>query len=126
MTDLGYGTGPLPFQVPYTSSGGKLLIMVSGSGYRSSTNVNPGRIGMFVLFDNGVSGEVDAFTNELDSHKAFVARSIVLSGVPAGSHTIRLEAKTEGLCGTSDTVTDFCTTTDDSDYFDIAVIEMPF
>jgi hypothetical protein len=125
-TELIRSEGPLPLQNTFTSSGGKLLFMFSGSGYRASSNVNPGRIGMDLFLDNNVSGEADAFTNEFDSHKAFVTGYRVLSGISAGSHTIRLEAKFVGGCGTNDDPTTFCTSTDVSDFFQAAVIETPF
>jgi hypothetical protein len=99
--------------------------MVSGSGYRASSNNNPGRIGMDVIVDGFPVGQAYGFANEFDSHKTFVPQ-FIRDTEAAGLHTIQLAAKTQSICGTSDTVNDFCTTTDSSDYFDIAVIEIPF
>jgi len=64
-------------QVPegtYTSKGGTLVLTASGSGFRSSTyNSTPGRIGMSLKVDGVERGRLAAFTNEMDSHRAFVA-----------------------------------------------------
>jgi hypothetical protein len=130
MTDVLDVTGDgIPGFGTITTSGGKLLIMASGSGYRSSSDaLNPGRIGVDVYFDHApvAGGEASTFTNEFNSHKAFVTSYIVLSGIPAGSHTVGLAEKHDGAkCGFSDTTDDFCTTTDASDSFHVAVIEMP-
>jgi hypothetical protein len=84
---------------------------------------------MDVFVDGSLVGQSLGFTNEFDSHKTFVTQFIrVPPGtgfLPAGSHTIQLVAKTQNNCGTSDTVTDFCTTTDGSDFFDVGLIEIP-
>jgi hypothetical protein len=128
-TDVLDTTGDfLPGFGTFTSSGGKLLIMASGSGYRSSSSaINPGRIGVDVYFDHvAVSGaDASAFTNELNSHKTFTTNYTVISGIPAGSHTVGLVAKSDSGCGSSDTPNNFCTTVDASDSFHVAVIEIP-
>jgi hypothetical protein len=119
--------GPLPRQGTYTSSGGKLLIMASGSGYRSSANNGGGLIGMLVKVDGTTRVVPQVLTNERDSHKAFVSDYASVSGLPAGSHTISLEAINEGACGTvNEDPGTYCTTTDASDFFNVAVIEVPF
>jgi hypothetical protein len=125
VTEVFDSSGPLPVQTTYTSSGGKLLILASGSGYRSSANATPGKIGMRVLLDGVGAGFDDVLTNEFDSHKAFVTDYQVKSGVAAGSHTIRLEENNDGPCGAFATPSTYCTTTDGSDPFHITVIEIP-
>jgi hypothetical protein len=125
-SDIG-GSGPLPIERTYTSSGGKLLIMASGSGYRAATNANPGEIGMAVLVDGNPVGYAQAFTNEFNSHKAFDADFPVVSGLSAGTHTIRLEPIYDAShCGSVDIPFDWCTKTDGYDFFHISVIEIPF
>jgi hypothetical protein len=121
--------GPLPVQVTYTTSGGKLLIMASGSGYRSSNEaLHSGVIGMDVDVDGGPVGSAATLTNEMDSHKSFVADYVVVSGLAAGPHTIGLSKKYNvNACNLlNETAADYCTTTDGSDFFHVAVIELPF
>jgi hypothetical protein len=56
---------------------------------------------MYVLIDGNYYGLSDVTTNERDSHEAFVADTIVVRGLlPAGSHTIRLEALDNANCDT--------------------------
>jgi hypothetical protein len=126
VTNVINAAGPLPVQGTFTSSGGPFLIMASGSGYRVPSNADIGRIGMRMEVDGGLAGTVSGYTNEFNSHKPFVTGFQGISGVAAGSHTIRLEPINVAPCGTDDIDTDTCTTTDDRDSFRVAVIEMPF
>jgi hypothetical protein len=126
VTNVIASAGPLPVQGTFTSSGGPFLIMASGSGYRVPSNADIGRIGMRMQVDGGVAGTVSGYTNEFNSHKPFVTGFQGISGVAAGSHTIRLEPINDAPCGTDDIDTDTCTTTDSRDNFRVAVIEMPF
>ncbi len=119
--------GPLPLEGIYSSKGGTLLVFASGSGFRSSANARlTGRIGMNIIVD-GSFGRAEVFTDERDSHKAFVDDSFVVEGLPAGDHTIRLEAVySEPFCNTAAERRDFsCTTTDSTDRFNVTVIELP-
>jgi hypothetical protein len=126
VTNLFETVGPLPRQGTYTSSGGKVLIMASGSGYRSSANNSGGLIGMLVKVDGVVQEVPQVLTNERDSHKAFVTDYATVQ-LPAGPHTISLEAVNESACGTVDEDPgNYCTTTDASDPFNVSVIEVPF
>jgi hypothetical protein len=118
--------GPLPVQNTFTSSGGKLLFMASGSGFRASTNNSPGRMGMAVYVDDVQFFNVFGFSNEFNSHKPFVPAYQVFSGIPAGTHTVRLQALSDGNCGTSDNPFNTCTSTDGVDLFYVAVMETPF
>jgi hypothetical protein len=119
--------GPLPVQETYTSKGGTLVIMASGSGFRDFSNRFGGFIGMNVKVDGEFRGAVNVYTNERGSHKAFVSDYIVVEGLPAGSHTIRLENIYDGsLCGTaSESDSDHCTSTNDGDNFSATVMELP-
>jgi hypothetical protein len=126
MADVISAIGPLPAQGTYTSSGGKLLIMASGSGYRASSNANPGRTGMEVKVDGNFVAFAGTFTNDLDSHKAFVTDYAVLSGLAAGPHTIRVEAFSNSAdCGSTAPATAYCTSTDGNDLYHVSVMEIP-
>ncbi len=121
--------GPLPKEATYTSKGGTLIISASGSGYRD-TNTH-GLIGMIVYIDGAQWGWTSVYTNEKNSHKAFVDDYIVVSGLPAGEHTIRLgelssQPWAAQQCGTaSETDQTPCTTTDGNDRFQVVVVEIP-
>jgi hypothetical protein len=104
--------GPLPVEGAYTSKGGMLIISASGSGYRNDTTTS-GWIGMYVKVDGRIAGFASVYTNETNSHRAFVNDYIVVSGLPAGQHTIRLEAM------------DGNTSTDSNDHFRVTVLEIP-
>jgi hypothetical protein len=120
--------GPLPLEGTYTSKGGTLVIFASGSGFRSSANTRfSGRIGMNVFVDGIFQGRAEVFTDERDSHKAFVGDYAVVEGLPADNHTIRLEAVYfEPFCNTAAERPDFsCTTTDSVDFFRVTVMELP-
>lgn len=82
---------------------------------------------MNVVVDGVFWGIVTVYTNERNSHKAFVARDIIVEGLPAGTHTIRLEAFFDsGVCNTpNEAPTDFCTSTNDHDFFSVTVLEIP-
>jgi hypothetical protein len=115
--------GPLPRDLFFNSSGGTLLIAVSGSGFRSSNTF--GEIGIVVRLDDLSIDIANFFTNEEDSHRAFVDHFQIVPA-PPGQHMLRLEARTEAACGTaSETANTTCTTTNVDDYFEVAVIEIP-
>ena len=114
--------GGLPRQGTYTSKGGTLLISASGSGYRTDTI---GHIGMKVMVDGVWHGAAIVFTNEVNSHKAFIEEYIVVRGLPAGQHTIRLvEWDDTNSCNGAPTGY-YCTITNDDDYFRVSVLEIP-
>jgi hypothetical protein len=120
--------GPLPLEGNYTSKGGTLIISASGSGYRATASARQGgRIGMDVFVDGLFQGLSRVITNERDSHKAFVPGFLVVEGLPAGPHTIRLEAVYDsGVCNSAnETIHDRCTTTDGNDSFGLTVMEIP-
>jgi hypothetical protein len=115
----------LPTQGTYTSEGGTLVISAAGSGFRSTSNTRTvGDIGMRILVDGTVRGEALLHANERQSHKPFVARQVVVKGLAAGSHTIRLEAIYGSNCNTdSETRFSVCTTTNSNDRFEVTVLE---
>jgi len=119
--------GPLPLERTFTSDGGTLVILASGSGYRSVGGADhPGRIGMYVRLNGSIRGRADGFADERGPHETFVDEYTVVEGLPAGTHTIRLEAVyDEDDCETSDeTTSDICTATNDDDFFTVTVIEL--
>jgi hypothetical protein len=116
----------LPTQGTYTSEGGTLVISAAGSGYRAESNTRTvGDIGMRILVDGTERGQALLHANELQSHKPFVARQVVVKGLAAGSHTIRLEELYEGDCNTAEeTRFTACTTTNTNDRFEVSVLEI--
>jgi hypothetical protein len=120
--------GPLPWESTYTSQGGTLIISASGSGYRGTgSSQKEGRIGMLVIVDGTARGPAaTVYTNERNSHKAFIPSVIVVEGLPAGVHTIRLERLYNPVCNTaSESPEHFCTATDFNDAFNVTVMELP-
>ena len=102
--------GPLPISnVPFSSGGGTLVIIFSGSGWSGGA----ANIGMTLQLDGGAIGTTRSFTNEKDSHKAFTTNILAQAGVAAGAHYITLVA----LPGTN---------TDVNDWFNVTVLELPF
>jgi hypothetical protein len=109
VMDVRPGPVTAPFQGTFHSSGGQLLVQVSGSGYSTIA----GRvIGVDVAIDGIEVGEARSFTNEASSHKAFVTNASPLAGRGAGTHTVSLTPRS----GTS---------TDASDFFTVVVLELP-
>lgn len=109
--------GPLPKQSTFTSNGGPLLILASGSGWRPcSVTVPSGQpplTQMAITLDGQTKGFATILTNECDEHHAFPLTPLLVSGVGAGTHTLKLEV------GSS------FTQTDSTDRFDAVVIELP-
>jgi hypothetical protein len=101
--------GPLPIAANYTSRGGTLIIQVSGSAW---TNTRWATIGVTVQVDGTSYGSSMIAANEIQSHKAFVPNTVVVSGLPAGAHTIALVALN------ADTIAD------SNDYFVATVTEL--
>jgi len=118
-------SGPLPLEGTYTSKGGTLLISASGSGYRDTTL--DGLIAMKVMVDGTWYGTAEVFTNETNSHKAFVVDNVVVSGLPAGQHTVRLEEFDHSSCNNTTEERTYlpCTTTNHDDSFKVTVLEIP-
>lgn len=119
--------GPLPVQSGFSTSGGQVLILASGSGYRNAGNPSlDGFIGMNLIVDGDTTVTARAYTNEVLSHKAFVDQHFFLDDLPAGPHIVRLEPVYEPACNTpSEATTTFCTVTDATDSFQVSVVEMP-
>jgi hypothetical protein len=101
--------GALPLEGTFTSAGRALVIRAAGSGFSGTAG---SRLGMWVSIDGVPRGEVRSYTNEASSHKPFVPNEFVVTGVPAGGHTLELDA----LPGTS---------SDGNDVFSVTVTELP-
>jgi hypothetical protein len=103
--------GALPKEGTYNKRrGGTLIVSAAGSGY---SDTGEKTIGMTVWVDGENVGTAQVYTNEKDSHKAFVPAFEVVNGVPKGPVTIELKA----LNGD--------TKTDQNDYFRVTVEEQP-
>jgi hypothetical protein len=106
-TELVDQHGALPITAWFKTSGRTLILFASGSGRRGSVGV----VGMDIKVDGVSKRQARSWTNEADSHKAFVAAHVVLPDISAGDHSVTLSA----LDGT---------TTDVNDYFNVAVLEL--
>ena len=73
---------PYPFSATFTSNGGKHAVKFAGSGWRTSA----GKISVDLLMDGNVIATASAYTNEVNSHKALVPVTVVISMAP-GPHT---------------------------------------
>jgi hypothetical protein len=104
-------TGALPHTGTYESKGGTLIVSAAGSGYSATPNQ---KIGMTVFVDGRRVGTAQVFTNEPQSHKAFVPAFLVVNNVPRGPVTI--EVDDTGFTQTK---------TDQNDFFRVTVEEQP-
>jgi hypothetical protein len=105
------GSEGFPITGTYKSKGGTLLISAAGSGYSDTGEM---KIGVEV-FINGRSepvGTAQVYTNEKDSHKAFVPAFEVVNKVPKG----RVDIELKPLAGTK---------IDQNDFFRVTVEEQP-
>jgi hypothetical protein len=102
--------GPLPVEGKYTSKGGKLIISVAGSGWSSTQDQ---LIGMKVYVNGNEEGAAQVWTNEADSHKAFVSVFPVVKTVSGGTVTVKLDELNAQ------------TNTDQNDFYRLTVVELP-
>jgi hypothetical protein len=104
--------GPLPVEGKYKSRGGKLIISAAGSGWSSTVNQ---LIGMNVFVKGKNAGTAQVWTNEANSHKAFVSAFPVVyaKGVGSGPVTIKLDKLNAQ------------TITDENDFYRVTVVEVP-
>lgn len=103
--------GPLPLNsATFTTYGGTLRIQYSGSGYSPVANR---LIGMTVKLDGTAFDQTGIYANNGGMHLAFVSKEWVLTGIPAGNHTLTLEP----MAGTA---------TDGGDIFNATVTELPY
>jgi hypothetical protein len=102
--------GPLGLTNSFTSGGGTLVISASGSGYSSTIGFV---MGMQILLDGVVIDSCNILNNVAFNHVAFVPKTIVKSGVAAGTHSLAL------------TPSSFAAT-DSNDFFNVTVVELPY
>lgn len=127
------GHGPLPISGTFTSRGGKLLVIASGSAYHKDSAPHRIRVGIEVSGGPpgtiGFDDDMSVFANQAYSHEAFVtyAQPLPLPGfkLPAGRYTIRLYPADEGDDCPANAATAPCTVTDENDEFRATVIEFP-
>jgi hypothetical protein len=93
----------------FSTGGGTLVVMASGSGRRGTV----GTVGMNVLIDNNTVASPATWSNEVDSHKSFVAVFTVVRNIASGSHTLSLNPFPK-------------TTVDVNDLCSVTIIELPF
>jgi len=106
-------TGPLPKAGSFTSTGGTLLVFVSGSAYRNVPGLLQIELDITGPANVNNATVLSVFTNEGNSHKAFPSEVEVLTNLPAGTYTFTLRASAA------------TTITDGSDRYTISVLEIP-
>ena len=109
-TNVVNSAGPLTLTKSFTTSGGTLVIAASGTGYSTTAGVT---IGMDIKLDGTTIDSCLIYTNPSATHMAFLPKTIVKTGVAAGSHTLALVAHGS-------------TSTDATDNFCVTVQELPF
>jgi hypothetical protein len=90
-------TGPSPASTSWTitsdefaTSGGTLVILASGSAFSSTP---PSQIGMDISIDDVTKGTAKV-TAIGDNQYSFVSQALVVPGITAGTHTIKLKQAT--------------------------------
>jgi hypothetical protein len=109
---------PLPGQTiclpkPFTSGGGTLLILASGSGAALSGVPGPIIIGMDLFVDDRHVGQVLSRVNQMTEGKPFVTSGLVVRGIAPGSHTLMLRTAASTVVGPND-------------FFNVTILELPF
>ena len=101
--------GPLPVQGQFSSSGGTLLVVVSGMATARRTDFMKMRLTM----DGSNARTLLQAGSALQIHKSFPASVEIFNGIAAGSHTVSIEEEDNA-------------NTDGADAFYATVIEFPF
>ena len=103
--------GALPKEGTYNKRrGGTLIVSAAGSGWSSTTDQ---LIGMKVFVNGNEQGTAQVWTNEADSHKAFVSVFPVVKTVSGGPVTVKLDELNAQ------------TNTDHNDFYRVTVVELP-
>jgi hypothetical protein len=105
-------SGPLPVEGKYKSRGGKLIISAAGSGWSSTENQ---LIGMNVFVNGKNVGTAQVWTNEAESHKAFVSAFPVVYAKDVGPGPVTIKLDTLNAQ----------TNTDQNDFYRVTVVELP-
>ena len=101
--------GPLALSTNYTSQGGALMFFVSGSAW---STVNYIQVGTNLVIDGKNVGTAKTSINEAYSHKTF-SNTIVVNGLPAGSHQVQLTP-----------LTSYGEQTDSNDFYTLTALEV--
>jgi hypothetical protein len=104
-----HGDGGTVVSTPFTCGGGPLLVRTSASAWSSSANV-PLVLGIQV--DGDSLGFLQLFANPANTHMSMITNNLVLTGIPAGQHTL-------GVIGEANTITD------QNDRVSILIMEFP-
>ena len=99
--------GSLPVRGTFSSNGGQLMVIASGSGWGCPAG---GYIGMSISIDGTEHGYAKSYTNEAASHKAFVMNPLVVGVIGAGNHTVMLSSW-NGTC------------TNEGDFYSVTIVE---
>jgi hypothetical protein len=91
------GSGGQIQSMPFSSSGGTLMVRVGVSCWTGASGGVPLYVGIQV--DGTSKGFAQIFANVPSVHMPMVTNDLVITGVPAGNHTL-------GLIGEANTVTD--------------------
>ncbi|HTN82177.1 MAG TPA: hypothetical protein VL242_00760, partial [Sorangium sp.] len=103
--------GPLPLSGTFSSGGGTLIMMVSGS----ARNSGAGRqMGMSIALDGSPVGFLTCGVTASDAHRTFIPDWLVLPGIASGNHTIQLASFGASVV------------TDGGDVYSVTVLELPF
>jgi hypothetical protein len=97
----------------FTTGGGTLLILASGSGAALSGVPGPVVIGMDLVVDNNQVGGVLSRVNNMAESKPFLTSGLVVRGIAPGSHTLTLKTAASTVVGLND-------------FFNITILELPF
>lgn len=92
-----HGDGGQIQSMPFSSSGGTLMVRVGVSCWTAGTGGVPLIVGIQV--DGTSKGFAQIFANVATTHMPMVTNDLVITGVPAGNHTL-------GLIGEANTITD--------------------
>ena len=98
---------------PFTTEGGTLLILASGSGAALSGVPGPITIGMDLFLDDSHVGSVVSRVNNMTEAKPFLTSGLVVRGIARGSHTLTLKTAASTVVGLND-------------FFNVTILELPF
>jgi hypothetical protein len=99
----------LPYSTLYTSHGGPILVLLSGSGWRTPAQ-GPGPIEIDAVIDGYSIDQAWVFTNETSSHKALIT-AMNFATFPAGTHQLTVQVVQGAVDG--------------SDEFHVSLLEFP-
>ena len=104
-----HGDGGTIASVPVTTKGGTLLVKVGVSAFATQANQ---QLIAGIQVDGVSKGFARVFANPAETHMAMVTNDLVVTGVPAGSHTLGL-------------ISEANTYTDGNDRVSVLVLEFP-